>query len=116
MNWMDQSEEAYKNGYKAGFERGYTEGLGDRASELLDGAIRWHKRCPNEDLTFCFIVYRDEDGVTRVYAGRYFNAIKSFSIREDDMKHWGDIDVWDPHFVMWGEYRPVEFTSPGIDS
>lgn len=108
MDWKDQSEEAYKNG----FERGYTEGLGDKASELLDGAIRWHRKFPLDDARHCFVVYRDVDKVTRVYLATYYAPLKAFSV--DTM--WGDvIREGDPNFVMWGEYRPVEFTSPGMD-
>ena len=106
-DWMDQSEEAYKNGFK----QGYTEGLGDRASELLDGAIRWHKRFPGGDVNHCFVVCRDEDGMTRVYLARYYVLAKAFSVDEG----WTYMHEGDPRFVMWGEYRPVAFTSPGMD-
>lgn len=106
-DWKDVSEESYKNGFKDG----YTQGLGDKASELLDGAIRWHKRFPKEDVNHCFVVYQEEDGVTRVYLARYYAPMKGFMVDG----RWGDIGEGDPRFVMWGEYRPVEFTSPGID-
>ena len=105
-DWMDQSEEAYKNGFK----QGYTEGLGDRASELLDGAIRWHKRFPDHDISHCFVVYRSLDGATKVYLAAFYNGACSFVV-----DNWGVVDAWDPNYVMWGEYRPVAFTSPGVD-
>lgn len=106
MDWKDQSEAAYKNG----FERGYTEGLGDKASELLDGAIRWHKRFPKEDVNHCFVVCRDDDKVTRVYLGRYCAKMNVFAL-----DWWLYIAEDSPQYVMWGEYRPVAFTSPGMD-
>lgn len=106
MDTYTASEEAYKNG----FERGYIEGLGDRASELLDGAIRWHRKFPRNDIDHCFVVYQDGDGVTRVYLGRYYAPLGGFTV------DWGYIREGDPRFVMWGEYRTAVFTSPGIDA
>lgn len=105
MDTYTASEEAYKNGY----ERGYVDGTGDRASELLDGAIRWHRKMPNHYMPHCFVVVRDEDGVFRVYLGTFF--------REEAQRfHLPGYGFVDPeNVVMWGEYRPVEFTVPGIE-
>lgn len=110
-DWMDESEQAYKNGCKAGFERGYTEGLGDRASELLDGAIRWHRKPPGRDYDQCFVVYRWMSGKTKVYLASYSVGAGAFY----DIESLGTVTPDEEGFVMWGEYRPVEFTSPGID-
>jgi hypothetical protein len=105
-DWKDLSEEAFKNG----FEKGYVQGLGDKASELLDGAIRWHKRFQKEDVNHCFVVCRDDDRVTRVYLRRYCAKMNVFA-----MDGWLYISEGSPQYIMWGEYRPVEFTSPGMD-
>lgn len=107
MNWMDKSEQAYKNG----FRQGYIEGLGDRASELLDGAIRWHKKKPDHDEAHCFVVYQWYDGSVRVYLGAYSEEAEMFH----SIDYIGTVNPKDPEFVMWGEYRPVSFTSPGMD-
>ena len=105
MDTFTASEVAYKNG----FERGYAEGLGDRAGELLGGALRWHRKFPKNDIAHCFVAYRDGDGVTRVYIAKYYAPLKGFTVEG----RWGSIDEGDPNFVMWGEYRTVTFKTPG---
>lgn len=104
MDTYTASEEAFKNG----FERGYAEGLGDRAAELLDGAVRWHRRFPDRWTPHCFIVVREPDGVNMVYLGSYSSLDGGFSALD-----YGYIAR--ENVVMWGEYRPVVFSSPGID-
>ena len=97
-------EEAYKRGRERGFEEGYINGVGDRASELLSGAIRWHRKLPERDIWHCFIVIREDDGVTVCYIGSYLVRNRCFIAQGHGVIHVEDV-------VMWGEYRPVVFSA-----
>lgn len=102
MDKYTMAEESYKNG----FGRGYAEGLCDHAADLLKGAVRWHRRMPGHDLEHCFIVC-DEGEKDMIYIGRYFSDGKLFLAHGK-----GVVEI--ERIVMWGEYRPVEFSTPEL--
>lgn len=94
------SEESYKRG----FERGYTEGVCDRAAELLDGAIRWHRKKPERDHPHCLAVYRTDNGCA-VSAASYMELCDAFLVpRKGVLKR--------EEVILWGEIRTVAIEEP----